>query len=148
MFTQRTLTQPSTSHSTLRRLVARYPITAFLILAFACSWMSLIPLILSQGAKFEQTPPAVEQLQSVLPEHKWFVYQRSRIVGCWCYHSSEWTDKTQHFFSNILSRIFAIVAESRRIPEWKRRMCAVVKWRSPSLTRGDDARNAAGKLGR
>jgi uncharacterized protein len=49
VFTQRTVTQPSASHSTLRRLVARYPITAFLILAFACSWTSLIPLILSQG---------------------------------------------------------------------------------------------------
>jgi membrane protease YdiL (CAAX protease family) len=43
------VSQSSASHAPLKRLVGRYPITAFLILAFACSWAALLPLILSQG---------------------------------------------------------------------------------------------------
>ena len=35
-------------HATLRRLVARYPVTAFLVMAFAFGWTTLLPLLLSE----------------------------------------------------------------------------------------------------
>ena len=40
--------QPTT-HSTLRRLVARHPATAFLLMAFGFGWASLIPILLSEN---------------------------------------------------------------------------------------------------
>src|SRR5919199_5793219 len=40
--------QPA-SRSPLRRLVARYPATAFLVMAFRFGWTSLIPILLSQN---------------------------------------------------------------------------------------------------
>ncbi len=40
--------QPTT-HSTLRRLVARHPATAFLVMAFGFGWTSLIPILLSEN---------------------------------------------------------------------------------------------------
>jgi membrane protease YdiL (CAAX protease family) len=40
--------QPTT-HSTLRRLVARRPATAFLLMAFGFGWASLIPILLSEN---------------------------------------------------------------------------------------------------
>ena len=49
MVTPHTMTHSSASYSPLRRLVARYPITAFLLLAFAGSWTSLTPLLLSKN---------------------------------------------------------------------------------------------------
>src|SRR5262245_33352559 len=38
--------QPA-SHSTLRRLVARHPARAYLVLAFGLAWTSMVPLLLS-----------------------------------------------------------------------------------------------------
>ena len=38
-----------TTHSTLRRLVARHPATAFLVMAFGFGWSSLIPILLSEN---------------------------------------------------------------------------------------------------
>src|SRR3712207_4203294 len=48
-----TTTQPASTHqpaphATLRRLVARYPATAFLVMAFAFGWTILLPLLLSE----------------------------------------------------------------------------------------------------
>ena len=40
--------RPAT-HSTLRRLVARRPATAFLVMAFGFGWASLIPILLSEN---------------------------------------------------------------------------------------------------
>jgi uncharacterized protein len=40
--------QPATS-SSLRRLVARHPATAFLVMAFGLGWTSLIPILLSEN---------------------------------------------------------------------------------------------------
>ncbi len=48
MFIPHTVTQTSASPSTIRRLVIRYPVTAFLVMAFAFAWTSLIPLLLSK----------------------------------------------------------------------------------------------------
>jgi uncharacterized protein len=39
----------SAPHSTLRRLVARHPVTAYLVLAFALAWISLLPVLLSKN---------------------------------------------------------------------------------------------------
>jgi len=41
--------QQPTTHSTLRRLVARHPATAFLVMAFGFGWTSLIPILLSEN---------------------------------------------------------------------------------------------------
>jgi CAAX protease family protein len=41
--------QQPTSHSALRRLVARHPATAFLVMAFGFGWTSLIPILLSEN---------------------------------------------------------------------------------------------------
>ena len=38
-----------TAHSTIRRLVARHPATAFLVMAFGFGWTSLIPILLSEN---------------------------------------------------------------------------------------------------
>jgi membrane protease YdiL (CAAX protease family) len=46
--TQPAAPQQSTPHATLRGLVARYPVTAFLVMAFAFGWTTLLPLLLSQ----------------------------------------------------------------------------------------------------
>ena len=79
---QRTLTQPSASHSTLRRLVARYPIMAFLILAFACSWTSLIPLILSQdGFGILRLELPVTVLIAAITRGRFGYTPRSRVVS-------------------------------------------------------------------
>ncbi len=43
-------THQPTTHSTLRRLVARHPATAFLVMAFGFGWTSLIPILLSEKA--------------------------------------------------------------------------------------------------
>ena len=53
MATFTTTTQPASTHqpaphATLRRLVARYPATAFLVMAFAFGWTTLLPLLLSK----------------------------------------------------------------------------------------------------
>ena len=42
-------THQPTTHSTLRRLVARHPATAFLVMAFGFGWTSLIPILLSEN---------------------------------------------------------------------------------------------------
>ena len=46
-----TLTENSqpAPHSTIRRLVARHPATAFLVMAFGFGWASLIPILLSEN---------------------------------------------------------------------------------------------------
>jgi membrane protease YdiL (CAAX protease family) len=41
--------QPANSSSSLRRLVARHPVVAFLIMAFVFSWTIMLPLLLSQS---------------------------------------------------------------------------------------------------
>jgi hypothetical protein len=41
--------QPPNSSSRLRRLVARRPATAFLVMAFGFGWTSLIPILLSEN---------------------------------------------------------------------------------------------------
>ena len=41
--------QPPKSSSRLRRLVARRPATAFLVMAFGFGWTSLIPILLSEN---------------------------------------------------------------------------------------------------
>jgi uncharacterized protein len=43
-----TAARPPTRRSTLRRLVARHPSTAFLVMAFALGWTALLPLLLSE----------------------------------------------------------------------------------------------------
>ena len=53
MATFTTTTQPASTHqpaphATLRRLVARHPATAFLVMAFAFGWTTLLPLLLSE----------------------------------------------------------------------------------------------------
>lgn len=45
---QPTVAQRVAPLSTSRQLIARHPVTAFLILAFAFAWTSLLPLLLSQ----------------------------------------------------------------------------------------------------
>src|SRR5215218_4645426 len=40
---------PANSSSSLRRLVARHPVVAFLIMAFVFSWTIMLPLLLSQS---------------------------------------------------------------------------------------------------
>ena len=46
--TQPGTTHQSTPHATLRRLVASHPATAFLVMAFAFAWTTLLPLLLSE----------------------------------------------------------------------------------------------------
>src|SRR3712207_3537638 len=41
--------QMPTAHSPLRRVVARHPVTAFLVMAFVFSWTIMLPLLLSEG---------------------------------------------------------------------------------------------------
>ena len=41
--------QPANSSSSLRRLVARHPVTAFLLMAFVFSWTIMLPLLLSES---------------------------------------------------------------------------------------------------
>lgn len=41
--------QPPASSSSLRRLVARHPVTAFLIMAFVFAWTIMLPLLLSES---------------------------------------------------------------------------------------------------
>ena len=41
--------QPPKSSSRLRRLIARYPVTAFLVMAFGFGWISLIPILLAEN---------------------------------------------------------------------------------------------------
>jgi uncharacterized protein len=41
--------QPPTSSPGLRRLIARHPATAFLVMAFGFGWTSLIPILLSEN---------------------------------------------------------------------------------------------------
>src|SRR3712207_2549344 len=41
--------QMPTAHSPLRRVVARHPVTAFLVMAFVFSWAIMLPLLLSQS---------------------------------------------------------------------------------------------------
>jgi hypothetical protein len=64
------------------------------------------------------------------------LYSPGARYDCWHEHSSRSADKTQHFFSNFFSRLFAILSESRRILEQVSGGCAVVTWRRLSLTTG------------
>ena len=48
--------QPANSSSSLRRLVARYPVAAFLVMAFGFSWSAMLPLLLSQSGPFGVLP--------------------------------------------------------------------------------------------
>src|ERR687894_1298694 len=41
--------QPANAYPGLRRLVARHPATAFLVMAFGFGWTSLIPILLSEN---------------------------------------------------------------------------------------------------
>jgi uncharacterized protein len=41
--------QPANASSRLRRLVARHPVTAFLMMAFGFGWASLIPILLAEN---------------------------------------------------------------------------------------------------
>src|SRR3712207_3668690 len=41
--------QTPNSSSSLRRLVARHPVAAFLVMAFGFGWTSLIPILLSEN---------------------------------------------------------------------------------------------------
>jgi uncharacterized protein len=41
--------QIPTAHSPLRRVVARHPVTAFLVMAFVFSWTIMLPLLLSES---------------------------------------------------------------------------------------------------
>ena len=41
--------QPPNSSSSLRRLVARHPVAAFLVMAFGFGWTNLIPILLSEN---------------------------------------------------------------------------------------------------
>lgn len=44
-----TESQKPTTSSTLRHLVARYPVTAFLVMAFTFAWGGMLPLLLSES---------------------------------------------------------------------------------------------------
>src|SRR5215204_721190 len=44
-----TRTQPSAPASSLRRTVARHPVTAFLMMAYAIGWTIFLPVVLSEG---------------------------------------------------------------------------------------------------
>ena len=48
MFAPNTLTQQPASDSILRRFVARYPVSTYLIMAFTFAWAILIPVLLSK----------------------------------------------------------------------------------------------------
>ena len=50
--------QPANS-SLLRRLVAHHPVTAFLVMAFAFAWTSMLPLLLSESGPFGVLPIAL-----------------------------------------------------------------------------------------
>src|ERR671911_888069 len=41
--------QPSNSSTRLRHLIARHPVTAFLVMAFGFGWISLIPILLAEN---------------------------------------------------------------------------------------------------
>ena len=59
-----------TNHSTLRRLVAGHPATAFLVMVFGFGWSSLIPILLSENGfgvlPIELPLTAVQTLATVL----------------------------------------------------------------------------------
>src|SRR3712207_6003147 len=48
-----------TSSSKLRRLVARHPVAAFLVMAFGFAWISMLPLLLSESGPFGVLPFAL-----------------------------------------------------------------------------------------
>jgi len=50
--------QPAT-HSTLRSLVVRHPVTAFVVMAFALGWGGMLPLLLSESGPFGILPFAL-----------------------------------------------------------------------------------------
>ena len=50
--------QPANS-SSLRRLVARHPVTAYLVMAFGLGWGGMLPLLLSQSGPFDVLPVAL-----------------------------------------------------------------------------------------
>ncbi|MDQ5829161.1 MAG: hypothetical protein M3324_04660, partial [Actinomycetota bacterium] len=41
--------QPSKPSSSLKAVVARHPVAAFLLMAFVFSWTIMLPLLLSEG---------------------------------------------------------------------------------------------------
>jgi hypothetical protein len=43
-----TRTQPSATASSLSRMVARHPVTAFLLMAYAIGWTIFLPVVLSE----------------------------------------------------------------------------------------------------
>lgn len=49
MFASNTSTQHPMSHSPLRRMVARHPVAAFLVMAFLFSWTIMLPSLLSES---------------------------------------------------------------------------------------------------
>ena len=51
-----TTTHQPTPRSPLRRLVARYPVTAFLGMAFVFGWSAMLPLLLSESGPFGLVP--------------------------------------------------------------------------------------------
>jgi uncharacterized protein len=48
--------QPGNSYSLLRRLVARRPVSAFLVMAFVFGWGGMLPLLLSESGPFGVLP--------------------------------------------------------------------------------------------
>src|SRR3712207_2488617 len=48
--------QPSKSSSSLRHLVARHPVAAFLIMAFVFGWGGMLPLLLSENGPVTVVP--------------------------------------------------------------------------------------------
>src|SRR3712207_9249932 len=48
-----------TSSSSLRRLVARRPVTAYLVMAFGFGWGGMLPLLLSPSGPFDVLPIAL-----------------------------------------------------------------------------------------
>lgn len=48
--------RPANSSASLRRLVARHPVTAFLVMAFVFGWGGMLPLLLSENGPFGVVP--------------------------------------------------------------------------------------------
>src|SRR3712207_365854 len=48
--------QPPSSSSSLRGVVARHPVTSFLILAFVIGWGGMLPLLLSENGPVTVVP--------------------------------------------------------------------------------------------